>query len=330
MLCLFPRPFCSELSSMTTYADRLHSAIRAKRTPALVGIDPRWDLLPAEIRTRAEQSGGTVYEVRARAFEEFSLRVIQAVADLVPAIKPQAAFFEALGPAGVQTLAHIIAAGRKAGLLVICDAKRGDIGSTAEAYAEAYLAGEDPAAAPFAADALTVNPYMGVDTLQPFVDRANQVQGGLYVLVRTSNPGARDFQDRQTDGETLYQAVALQVEQLAQSSASGADYGSIGAVSGATYPLELAELRKLMPHVPFLVPGYGSQGGRAQDVAAAFDPDGLGGLINNSRGILFGFRKGPLAEEFGESRWEDAVRAATQAMIQDLAQATPAGALQID
>ncbi|SFH87778.1 orotidine-5'-phosphate decarboxylase [Planctomicrobium piriforme] len=313
---------------MTSFANRLHREILKKQTPALVGLDPRWDQLPREIQERASQQGGSDAAIHARAFEEFCLRVIDVVSGLVPAVKPQSAFFEACGPDGSRVLANVIQHARNAGLIVICDAKRGDIGTTAEAYAAAYLAGEDPQAAPYAADALTINPYMGVDTLQPFVSRADAVGAGLYVLVRTSNPGARDFQDRQTDDETLYTAVARQVENLSLQLARGETYGSVGAVTGATYPEELAVLRKVMPHTPLLIPGYGSQGGTSQDVAAAFDGRGLGGLVNNSRGILFGFRKGPLAEEFGEARWEAAVQAATVKMIDDLAANTPAGKLR--
>jgi len=312
---------------MTSYIERLHARIRTRKTAALVGLDPRWDLLPIEIRRRAEQRGGEANAMRAAAYEEFCQRVIDVVAPLVPAVKPQSAFFEDCGSAGVETLARIIRYARNAGLIVICDAKRGDIGSTAEAYAAAYLAGDDPDAAPFAADALTVNPYLGVDSLLPFVKRGNMVGAGIYVLVRTSNPGARDFQDRQTGGETLFAGVAREIETLAQQSVAGDGYGSVGAVVGATYPEELGQLRTIMPHVPLLVPGYGSQGGTSQDVAAAFDSRGLGGLINSSRGILFGFQKGKLAQEFGETRWEAAVEAATKLMIDDLKTHTPAGNL---
>jgi len=314
---------------MLNYANRLHAAVRQKQTAALVGLDPRWDLLPAAIRSEAESTAGSsVHAIRAAAYEAFCLRVIDIVAPLVPAVKPQSAFFEECGPAGTAALANVIKAARRAGLIVICDAKRGDIGTTAEAYAAAYLAGADPDAAPFAADALTINPYMGVDTLQPFVSRANQTGAGLYVLVRTSNPGARDFQDRLTEGQSLYQAVAAQIEQLSHSGGGGDRYGGIGAVVGATYPEELAELRQLMPHVPLLVPGYGSQGGTSQDVAAAFDEEGLGALVNSSRGILFGYRSGQLSEEFGEARWEDAIQAATRLMIDDLAAHTPCNQLR--
>lgn len=312
---------------MTSFAERLHLAIRNRKTPALVGLDPRWDQLPSAIQQAASELGGSAGAIHARAYEEFCLRIIDVVAPLVPAVKPQSAFFEACGPEGVEALKNVIRAARNAGLIVVCDAKRGDIGSTAEAYAAAYLAGEDPDAAPFAADCLTVNPYMGVDTLEPFVQRAQQVGAGIYVLVRTSNPGAGDFQDRATDSVKLFENVADRVEALSAQMGNSHGYGSVGAVVGATYPRELEELRQRMPHVPLLVPGYGSQGGTSVDVAGAFDQDGLGAIVNSSRGIIFGFRKGQLAEQFGEVRWEEAVEAATKSMISDLAANTPASNL---
>jgi orotidine-5'-phosphate decarboxylase len=212
-------------------------------------------------------------------------------------------------------------------LIVICDAKRGDIGTTAEAYARAYLAGDDPQAAPWSADALTVNPYLGSDTLQPFVNVARERGAGIYVLVRTSNPGAKTFQDLGSDAR-LYQTVANVVEQLTIEEIDADGYGCVGAVVGATYPAELTELRRRMPHAPLLVPGYGSQGGTAADVAAAFDDRGLGGLVNNSRGINFAFRSGPFAGQFAPQQWETAVEAATKQMVADLAGHTPAGRLE--
>lgn len=312
---------------MTSYIERLHERIRITRTTALVGLDPRWGQLPAVLKEKAQALEGDTWSQRAAAYEEFCCRVIDVVASLVPAVKPQSAFFEDCGPAGVQALANVIAYARRAGLVVICDAKRGDIGSTAEAYAAAYLGGSSPENAPFGADALTVNPYMGLDTLEPFVNRCLQVGAGLYVLVRTSNPGARDFQDRTTDGEFLYTAVAKQVEEISARHAGSSTYGPIGAVVGATYPEELNRLRQVMPHVPLLVPGYGSQGGTSQDVAGAFDSQGFGALVNSSRGILFAYQKGKYAEDFGEARWEEAVEAATRHMIADLAAHTSTGQL---
>lgn len=260
----------------------------------------------------------------AAACEEFCFRVIDVVAPLVPAVKPQSAFFELCGPEGVRTLARVIRRAREKGLVVICDAKRGDIGSTAEAYAAAYLAGEDAHAAPFSADALTVNPYLGTDTLDPFVRLAQERGAGVYVLVRTSNPGAGAFQDRVSESRPLYQHVARVVEDLSASTAGTDDYGCVGAVIGATYPRELQELRTLMPHVPLLLPGFGVQGGTAADVAAAFDKNGLGGLVNNARGINFAHSREPYRSRFGEENWEQAVEQATRDMIAELNQFVPA------
>jgi orotidine-5'-phosphate decarboxylase len=316
------------MSHMLTFAERLNAAIRRAQTPALVGLDPRFDQLPPDVIANSSGRSGDERSRQAAAYEEFCCRTIDVVAPLVPAVKPQAAFFEECGPAGCAAFWNVIRHARRAGLLVICDAKRGDIGSTAEAYANAYLAGSDPEAAPWGADALTLNPYLGADTLEPFVRVATERGAGIYVLVRTSNPGAAVFQDRVADGRTLYQHVAETVEQLADRTRGGGDFGAVGAVVGATWPKELAELRAAMPHAPLLVPGYGSQGGTAADVAAAFHADGLGALVNNSRGINFAWTRKPYTEQFGPARWEDAVAAATRDMIADLAAHTPAGRLR--
>ncbi len=173
-----------------------------------------------------------------------------------------------------------------------------------------------------------MNPYLGQDTLEPFVEVASRRGAGLYVLVRTSNPGAGTLQDLVADERPIYRHTARMVEELASASAGQSGWGAVGAVVGATYPRELAELREVMPSVSLLVPGYGSQGAGAADVAAAFNPDGLGAVVNSSRGINFAYRREPFAEEFGETRWEDAVQAATVQMIADLAEATPAGTLR--
>ena len=316
------------MNHMLTFAERLNAAIRRTQTPALVGLDPRFDQLPPDVIACATNQSGDDSSRQAAAYEEFCRRIIDVVAPLVPAVKPQSAFFEECGPAGCAALCNVIRHARRAGLIVICDAKRGDIGSTAQAYANAYLAGSDPDAAPWGADALTVNAYLGADTLEPFVQVAEQRGAGIYVLVRTSNPGAAAFQDRIADGRTLYQHVAETVEQLADRTRAGGDFGAVGAVVGATWPRELADLRAAMSHAPLLVPGYGSQGGTAADVAAAFRDDGLGALVNNSRGINFAWTRQPYSEQFGPTRWEDAVAAATRDMIADLAAHTPAARLR--
>ena len=312
--------------TVSHYSVRLNAAIQAKRTPALVGLDPRLDWLPPDVMAHARELHSDPTAIAAAAFEEFCVRLIDVVAPLVPAVKPQAAFFEELGPDGCLALARVMRYARNAGLIVICDGKRGDIGTTAEAYARAYLAGADPQAAPWHSDALTVNPYLGRDTLEPFVKVATERGAGIYVLVKTSNPGSASFQDRQANGQSIYRHVAQVVEELAEQTAVDG-FGCVGAVVGATYPQELAELRAAMPHVPLLVPGYGSQGGAAADVGAAFTASGLGGLVNNSRGINFAYRAAPYAEQFGAKQWEAAAEAATRRMIADLAEHTSAGVL---
>lgn len=308
---------------MSAFAQRLHARVKKCGTPALVGIDPRLELIPPDViasaNARAEKNGTSVC---AEAFEEFSMRLVDVVAPLVPAVKPQAAFFEEIGPAGSAVLQRVMAYAREQGLVVICDAKRGDIGSTAAAYARGYLAGSDPHAAPWAADALTVNPYLGADTLEPFVKVARERGGGIYVLVRTSNPGAGSFQDRKTDGEMLFEHVATHVEGLARDTAGEGDYGCVGAVVGATWPQELVRLREAMPHAPLLVPGYGSQGGSAQDVLAAVDSDGCGALINSSRGINFAWQRDPYRSSHSPDKWEAATEQAVHDMIADLSGTT--------
>jgi orotidine-5'-phosphate decarboxylase len=311
---------------MRDYISRLHAAVIEKGTPALVGLDPREKQLPPDIRS-ASRKGADPFEQRAEWYEVFCRRIIDVVAPIVPAVKPQVAFFEDCGPAGMLALKRVIRHARSAGLVVIADAKRGDIGSTAEAYAAAWLAGDDPDSAPFAADALTVNPYLGPDTLVPFVDAAKKNGAGLYVLVRTSNPQSGDFQALNSGGLRLCDTVADCVEKLSQSTREKGAYGSVGAVVGATYPAELGELRTRMPSVPLLIPGYGAQGGAAADTAAAFDAQGLGGLVNSSRGVIFSYEREPYREIAQKEGWEAAVAAAAQDFVADLREHTPAKAL---
>ena len=307
---------------MISFADRLALAVRTKRTPTLVGLDPRWESLPAVLTPPGDADS---LSARAAAYEVFCRGVVDVVAPLVPAVKPQAAFFEELGPEGMAALGRTIDYCHEKGLLVILDGKRNDIGSTAAAYAQGIL-GPKPLSA-WGADALTVSPYLGEDSLQPFVDTAVERSAGLFVLVKTSNPGGGMFQDLLAEGRPLYRHVAAFVQRLAEQTRGDGDYGSVGAVVGATYPGQLAELREQLPNAWLLVPGFGSQGGTAGDVAAAFDQQGLGAIINNSRGIIFAHRRREYAERFGPARWQEAVEAATRQMIQQLRTDTPAGRL---
>jgi orotidine-5'-phosphate decarboxylase len=300
---------------MEHFADRLTAAIRSKGTPLCVGIDPRWESLPDEIRTR---HGGATLESVAAAFEEFCGRVIDIVAPLVPAIKPQSAFFEAAGPAGFATQGRLMAKARNLGLVVILDAKRNDIASTAAAYADAAFTGLrcDGRDLPvWEADALTVNPYLGRDAVEPFIESARKVSAGVFVLVRTSNPGAGLFQDLLVQGNPprpLYQHVGSAVASWTRENLGRCGFGDVGAVVGATYPAEMAALRQEMPEVPFLIPGYGSQGGTAADVAPAFRADGSGAVVSSSRGVLFPFKP-------ADAEWETKIERAARAAIADLA-----------
>lgn len=307
-------------TSPSHFADRLCSAIVSKGTPVLVGLDPRAESLPAGL-LRGEGPSAV-----ANAFTAFCRGVIDVVAPLVAAVKPQAAFFEQLGPAGCAALAEVIGYASSKGLLVIVDGKRNDIGTTAAAYAEAYLGPGNTS--PWGGDALTVSPYLGDDSLTPFVETAQRRAAGIFVLVKTSNPGGRTFQDLMVDGRPLYRHVATLVEGLSKQTVGESGYGIAGAVAGATYPQQLGELREAMRHSLLLIPGYGAQGGTAKDCAPAFDERGLGAIVNNSRGIIFAHQKAEYKERFGASRWQEAVEAAARDMIEHLAAETAAGRLR--
>ena len=306
---------------MAAFIDRLATAVCLRQTPVLVGLDPRWERLPPSLRKSATAKP----KERARAYVDFCRGVVDAVAGLVPAIKPQMAFFEQLGAAGILAMKDVVAHAHAQGLIVILDGKRNDIGSTAEAYADGLLgAGQKSQGG---GDALTVSPYLGNDGLEPFVRVATDREAGVFVLVKTSNPGGKQFQDLVADGRPLYRHVAEYVEELAGSTLGQCGYGSVGAVVGATFPEQLDELRLAMPRTWFLVPGFGSQGGTAADVGGAFDEQGLGAIVNNSRGILFAYERSPYRERFGETQWQEAVEAATRDMIDALRAETRAGKL---
>jgi orotidine-5'-phosphate decarboxylase len=305
---------------MDHFADRLTDACRLKKNAVCVGLDPRWESLPAEVRQR---HGGDTLAAVAHAYEEFCCRVIDVVAPLVPLVKPQSAFFEACGPAGFAALLHVQRHAQRRGLLTILDGKRNDIASTATAYADAAFGGtalQDRAHPVWDADALTVNPYLGRDAVEPFLESARRGQRGVFVLVRTSNPGAGQFQDLMCAGAPLFMHVAQAVGAWAKENLGKCGYGDVGAVVGATRPAELAVVRQALPEAIFLVPGFGAQGAGAADTAAAFRADGLGAVVNSSRGIIFAF--GP-----EQRNWEAAVEAATQRTIAQLSAETPMGKL---
>jgi orotidine-5'-phosphate decarboxylase len=294
------------------FADRFLQRARRLGHPLCVGVDPHLALIPAAFRAGDMQPGKPE---TAAAVESWCVALLDRVAGRVAVVKPQSAFFEALGPAGAAVLARVIEAARARGLLVLLDAKRGDVGSTAEAYAAAYL-GEG---APFACDALTLNAYLGLDSLEPFVAAAAQSAAGLFVVLRSSNAGARDFQDLPAPERPLYERVA---EALGARAASlrGAETGwsGLGVVVGATWPGESRRIREILPRSLFLVPGYGAQGGSARDAVAGFvpGPDGRleGGLIASSRAIGLP----PEGRSADASSWERAVDRALDTAIAEL------------
>jgi orotidine-5'-phosphate decarboxylase len=260
---------------MEYFCDRLLAAQRRKRSVAMLGIDPQLDSL------------GTPGLPQGYTLSRFCCAIVEACADSVCAIKPQLAFFEARGMDGMRALVEIIALARRLGLLTVADAKRGDIGSTSAAYAEAFLGDGD-----FGCDAVTVNPYLGSDAIAPFVTRV-RVGRGLFVLVKTSNPSSGEFQDRAADGAPLWEWVARRVEGWGSDFVGPGGLSPVGAVVGATYPQHAARARELMPHATVLVPGYGAQGASAADAVRAARADGTGVVVNASRSLMYAYLKRP-------------------------------------
>jgi orotidine-5'-phosphate decarboxylase len=288
---------------MQHFADRLSEAQRAKRSAVCVGIDPRVSLLPEEFRPKRDSPNAHASAVGAWARE-----VVRVVAPYAPIVKPQLAFFEVLGAPGFRAYHETVIAAQEAGLLVLADAKRGDIGSTAAAYAEAHFE-------MVGADAITVNPYLGRDSIEPFLSWCRRGRG-VFVLVKTSNPGSSDLQDLRVGDVPLHEHVASMVDSLAGDNGMVGACGmsAVGAVVGATFPAELVRLRSLLPRSPLLVPGYGTRGASAEDCAAALRPDGTGAIVNSSRGITFAFRSGGHGERFGDARWRESVEASVVEM----------------
>ncbi|MFW6381160.1 MAG: orotidine-5'-phosphate decarboxylase [Bacillota bacterium] len=304
---------------MKLFIDRLIDGIKQKQTRVCVGLDPHLDLLPTpllgEIAGVEEYSQASVRGLAAIILE-FNRKIIEEVSDVVAVVKPQIAFYEELGPAGMETLFATIDYAQKQGLPVLLDAKKNDIGSTAGAYARAYL--EERPDRP-AADALTINPYLGGDGVKPFLKYPEK---GAFALVRTSNQSAGDIQDlRLADEGCVYERVGLMVKQWGKDCRGRSGYSNLGAVVGATYPRELQQLRRQLPGVFFLIPGYGAQGGGASDVVGGFDENGLGAVVNSSRGISFAARRGPLSQDYDERDFARAARTSAIMMRDSINQA---------
>ena len=300
--------------------DKLIEKIAEKQNPTVAGLDPKLSYIPEYIRSASYEKYGKTLEGAADALLQFNKGLIDALCDIVPAVKPQAAYYEMYGWQGVKALTETIAYAKGKGMFVITDGKRNDIGATMTAYAAAHLGSttvEEETFAPFGADALTVNGYLGTDGIQPLLEVCGQEDKGIFVLVKTSNPSSGELQDKPlADGNTVYRAMGAMCEGWGEKLPGKYGYSGVGAVVGATYPAQLEELRAAMPHTFFLVPGYGAQGGAADDVAPGFDKNGLGAIVNSSRGIMCAWKKtGNNGLDFAQ-----AARDAAIAMKEDIGQ----------
>ncbi len=298
---------------------KLIKKIEEKDAPIVVGLDPQMSFLPKQLLDAAIKEKGETLEAACQAIVEYNKGIIDASYDLIPAVKPQIAMYEQFGVSGVAAYKETCDYAKSKGLVIIGDIKRGDIGSTSGAYATGHIGTIDIGSktyAPFDEDIVTVNPYLGSDGVNPFIDVCNKCNKGIFVLVKTSNPSSGEFQDREIDGKPLYEIVGEKVREWGETSMDGA-YSNVGAVVGATYPEMGKILRDIMPKSYILVPGYGAQGGKAEDLKCFFNADGLGAIVNSSRGIIAAY-KNEKYEKFGAEGYAEASRQAIIDMIEDI------------
>ena len=299
--------------------NQLVSKIKKLNAPIVVGLDPMLNYVPEHIKKAAFEQFGETLEGAGEAIWQYNKQIIDCVYDLIPAVKPQIAMYEQFGIPGMVAYQRTVDYCREKGLVVIGDIKRGDIGSTSEAYAIGHLGkvtvGSNRISA-FNEDFATVNPYLGSDGINPFIKVCKEENKGLFILVKTSNPSSGEFQDQLVNGRPLYELVGEKVAEWGEEH-MGDEYSYIGCVVGATYPKMGEVLRKIMPKTYILVPGYGAQGGKAEDLKPYFNEDGLGAIINSSRGIIAAYKQEKYAK-YGESNFAEASRAAVVDMIEDI------------
>ena len=301
-----------------TAIDKLINKIKEYNNPTVLGLDPRYDILPNCIKEKYTKDENSICE----GILEYNKNIIDEVCDIIPAVKPQIAFYEMFGEVGIKTFKETCKYASEKGMIVIADVKRGDIGSTAQGYSNAYLGktniGKEEKSF-FDIDFCTVNPYLGTDGLKPFIADCNTYNKGLFILVKTSNPSSGELQDLKLEnGQTVYETVAKLVDKWGNELIGENGYSSIGAVVGATYPKQLEDLRKLMPNTFFLIPGYGAQGGKAEDIALGFDENGIGGIVNASRSLMCAYKSEKWKNEFKDEKYAKATRAEAIRMRDEL------------
>ena len=298
--------------------DRLINKIKETNNPTVIGLDPRYELLPKCV---LEKYPDTLEGV-SQAIVEYNKALIDETCDVIPAVKPQIAFYEMFGIPGMKAFEETCKYAKQKGMIVIADIKRGDIGSTAQGYSNAYLGktkiGEKEESI-FDVDFVTVNPYMGTDCVKPFIEDCKKYDKGIFILVKTSNPSSGELQDvKLENGEEVYVKVAKLVEEWGKDLRGENGYSSIAAVVGATYPKQLKEIREIAPHTYFLIPGYGAQGGKVEDIALGFDKNGLGGIVNASRSLMCAYKSELWKDKFAEKDYAKATRAEALRMKEEL------------
>ena len=302
---------------MKNAMDKLINKIKETNNPTVMGLDPRYDMIPESIRTKYSED----IEGACKAILEFNKELIDSVYDIVPAVKPQIAFYEMFGAEGIKVFNETCKYAKQKGMIIIADVKRGDIGSTAAGYSNAYLGktpiGEEKVSI-YDVDFVTVNPYLGIDGVKPFIDDCKEYGKGIFILVKTSNKSSGELQDLKLEnGTTIYEKVAELVNSWGEDLVGEYGYSSVGAVVGATYPIQIKELREIMPKTYFLIPGYGAQGGKAEDIALGFK-DGIGGIVNASRSLMAAYKSDRWKDKYSEKEFGKATRAEAIRMRDEL------------